>query len=95
MANQFQTNGSAANSSIMNIATLLAFVAAVFGAPPLYGLTVPYVVQMLSRHYGAQFADLYDLLWMVLTFLLVFIPARAVFYFALTAMVSGVLYRII
>lgn len=95
MANQFQTNGSATNSSMMNIATLLAFVAALFGAPPLYGLTVPYVVQMLSRHYGSQFADLYDLLWMVLTFLLVFIPARAIFYFALTAMISGVLYRII
>lgn len=95
MANQFQPNGSPANSSIMNIATLLAFVAAVFGAPPLYGLTAPYVVQMLSRHYGPQFADLYDLLWMVLTFLLVFIPARAVFYFALTALASGVLYRIV
>ncbi|WP_158599035.1 hypothetical protein [Rhodophyticola porphyridii] len=79
----------------MNFATLLAFIAAMFGAPPLYGLTVPYVVQMLSRHYGSQFADLYDLLWMVLTFLLVFIPARAIFYFALTALISGALYRFI
>lgn len=95
MANPIQNNGSVANASLMNFATLLAFIAAMFGAPPLYGLTVPYVVQMLSRHYGSQFADLYDLLWMVLTFLLVFIPARAIFYFALTALISGALYRFI
>ena len=95
MANPLNPNKSVANSSIMSFATLLAFVAALFGAPPLYGVTAPYVVQMLSRHYGSQFADLYDLLWMVLTFLLVFIPARAIFYFALTALVSGALYRFI
>ena len=95
MANPLNSNKSVANSSIMSFATLLAFVAALFGAPPLYGMTAPYVVQMLSRHYGSQFVDLYDLLWMVLTFLLVFIPARAIFYFALTALVSGALYRFI
>ncbi len=95
MAYQPNQNKNFANSSIMGFANLLAFLAALFGAPPLYGVTAPYVVQMLSRHYGAQFADFYDLLWMVLTFLLIFIPARAIFYFALTALVSGVLYRII
>lgn len=84
-----------ADKSISGMSNVLAFTTAVVGAPPLYGLTSPHVVPMLAKYYGWEFVDLFDFLWMILTFLLVFYPARAFFYFALTALASGVLYRLV
>ncbi len=84
-----------ATSSIMNISNVLAFTASVMGAPHLYGMTAPYVVRMLGDNYGTEYIGLFDLMWMILTFLLVFFPARAFFYVALMTLASGILVRLV
>lgn len=82
-------------SSVNGLATVLAIVIALIGAPFAYNVSAPYVLNLAAKTYGADMVALVDFCWFILMFPLVFFAARASVGVALLVSGSWIAYRFI
>lgn len=71
--------------SIESLADLLAFMTAFLATPEIYARSVTWVVNFTSARYGTGFEDLTQIVWFVMTGLIVFFTARATIATAIVA----------
>ncbi|MBU1210180.1 MAG: hypothetical protein KJ587_02785 [Alphaproteobacteria bacterium] len=72
-------------SSVEALANILAFVAAFFATPEVFGRTVGWVVTYTAARYGTGFEDFTAFGWFAVTGLLIFFGARATISTAIVA----------
>lgn len=82
-------------SSVNGLATVLALVIALVGAPFLYNVSAPHVLSLAQKTYGPELTSLIDLIWFCLMFPLTFFAARASVGVALLMSGSWIAYRFI
>ena len=75
--NRREANQSMFVSSMEGLATTLAIVVTLFGAPWLYAVSADWIHDLTLRTWGREWVELMDLIWFCALFPMLFFAVRA------------------